>query len=249
MMIETTGMVWHRARVMDRRSAVAKDDFLELLYKKLDRDGKRNEIFAPAPKMLWQYTDAASVTGILKDRKLSATDSRSVNDPGEVRLGKETVCAILDDELGEGDEKSGVSEWAQRLKEKMFSVIRLAEDAIRAGSDLLGTNRLEGWVLALAVSYKAQHYRDECEWRLVQDDDEVESSVELRMNRRGKIVTYREFEYKNRWYQIIEPPPIGAIRIGPRLKGGPAKQSLERLCDNVGIHGVELLESEVPYGG
>src|SRR4051812_28618094 len=67
------------------------------------------EANAAAPKVLYHYTDAAGLLGIVRDRKIWLTDFRYMNDAMEFRHGMGMATSILDQLV-----LSNSSYWDQR---------------------------------------------------------------------------------------------------------------------------------------
>ena len=67
-------------------------DALAVRYRDLFNEWTR--LHARRPRLLYHYTDAAGLLGMLKSRRLRATNSRFMNDPTENEYAAELVTAL-----------------------------------------------------------------------------------------------------------------------------------------------------------
>lgn len=71
------------------------------------------------PDLMYHYTDASGLEGILRSGTLWLTDVFRLNDPGEIRYGLDAACAHLAAEGGFGDAPEIEKEFVKTVCEKL----------------------------------------------------------------------------------------------------------------------------------
>lgn len=78
------------------------------------------------PRILYHYTTAKGLVGMLETKRLWATNSRFMNDPTEIEYATELVRRVAISEIGKGDSKS-----LTRLKRDILKYLNEYEKAAR----------------------------------------------------------------------------------------------------------------------
>jgi len=193
-------------------------------------------LHAERPPMLYHYTTAAGLIGIVGSQRLWATNARFLNDPSEIRY----ALRVISDTVGE--------------MEKAYLEACRAEPTLSHFPDMasallnLKAPRIELWAKDLLKAFDQQREVEEAEWRVIQFGLDA-PLVKFRTSG-GGIVPYVELDLTA---ETSDRPrlPIRTITYGPTLEPAVSERALKMLCSTAGYSDSEVIvrQSSIPFRG